>query len=101
MEHYSVLKKEAINYLIKDKKGIYVDGTLGAGGHSLSILKNLDNDGFLYCFDLDDESFKVSTKYLKGFSNYKFIKSNNSHLRDYINSNVDGVLLDLGLSSMQ
>ena len=61
--HYSVLLNESIENLNIKENGIYVDCTLGYGGHSSEILKRLKN-GFLYCIDQDDEAIKYSQERL-------------------------------------
>lgn len=104
MKHVTVLLDEAINYLNIKPNGIYVDGTLGGAGHSLEIIKILDR-GFLYAFDQDDYAIKYARERLKDFSNYKIIKSNFRYLKQKLAEEgihqIDGLLLDLGLSSFQ
>lgn len=104
MEHITVLLNEAIEQLNIKKDGIYVDGTLGGAGHSKKILENLEK-GFLYAFDQDDYAIEFAKNVLKDFSNYKIIKSNFRHLKQKLNAeginNIDGLLLDLGMSSFQ
>ena len=98
-EHISVLLDEAIEMLNVKEDGIYVDGTLGRGGHSLEILKRLKN-GKLYCFDLDEEAIKKSKESLKDYKNVVYIHDNFMNMNKYIDR-VDGILLDLGVSSPQ
>jgi 16S rRNA (cytosine1402-N4)-methyltransferase len=104
MKHETVLLKEAIEYLDIKPKGIYVDGTLGGAGHSKLILEHL-KDGFLYAFDQDDYAIKYAEEILKDFNNYKIIKSNFKYLKEKLAEEnvfkIDGLLLDLGLSSFQ
>ena len=104
MEHVTVLLNEAIEYLNIKKNGIYVDGTLGGAGHSKKILEHLEN-GFLYAFDQDDYAIKYAETVLHGFDNYTIIKSNFRHLKSRLNhegvTKIDGLLLDLGMSSFQ
>lgn len=100
MEHISVLKKEALELLDIKKDGVYIDGTLGRGGHSKEILKKLDK-GHLYCFDLDIEAINSGEKNLKDYrNNLTIINDNFKNMFNYI-ENVDGILLDLGVSSPQ
>ena len=99
MKHVSVLLKEAIDNLDIKEDGIYVDGTLGRGGHSLEILKRLKN-GKLYCFDLDEEAIEESKEVLKDYNNVIYIHDNYMNMNKYIDK-VDGILLDLGVSSPQ
>jgi 16S rRNA (cytosine1402-N4)-methyltransferase len=104
-QHKSVLLDEAINYLNIKKDGIYVDCTLGGGGHSLEILKRLEK-GHLYCFDQDDYAISRATEKLNTVgTNYTIIKSNFVHIKEELNklgvTKIDGVLYDLGVSSFQ
>jgi len=104
MKHETVLKEEAIQYLNIKPDGIYVDGTLGGAGHSKLILEHL-KDGFLYAFDQDDFAISFAKDVLKDFKNYKIIKSNFRFLKEKLHEEgiekIDGLLLDLGLSSFQ
>ena len=103
--HYSVLLNESIEGLNIKSDGIYVDCTLGYGGHSSVILSKLTT-GKLYCFDQDEEAIKYSKERLSKIgSNYKIIYSNFSNLKEKLNEigvdKVDGILFDLGFSSPQ
>lgn len=102
--HISVLLKETINNLNIKKDGIYVDCTLGYGGHSLEILKRLDK-GYLYCFDEDIEIINYAQERLKDYHNFKIINDNYSNILTRLNAlnltKVDGIIYDLGLSSYQ
>lgn len=104
-EHISVLLSEAIEYLNIKPNGIYVDMTLGGGGHSSAILSKLNNDGHLYSFDIDDYSILRAKEKLEktGKNNYTIIKSNFRFIKEELNSlgieKVDGILYDLGVSS--
>jgi len=105
MKHYSVMLKESIDGLDIQSDGIYVDATLGYGGHSSEILKRLDK-GHLYCFDQDKEAIDYSKKRLAEISNnFTIIKSNFVNLKEKLKEQgidkVDGILFDLGLSSPQ
>lgn len=101
--HKSVLLKETIAALNIKSDGIYVDGTAGGAGHSSEIAKRL-KDGFLYALDRDPDAVKTATERLKGYP-AKVIESNFcdmvSVLADEGVKGVDGVLLDLGVSSYQ
>lgn len=104
-KHVSVLLNESLDYLDIKKDGIYVDCTLGGGGHSSEILKRLDQ-GHLYSFDQDDYAIKRAKEKLDEVSdNYTIIKSNFVHLKDELErlnvTEVDGILYDLGVSSFQ
>ena len=98
-KHVSVLLNEAIDMLNVKKDGVYVDGTLGRGGHSREILKRL-GDGKLYCFDLDKEAIEESKENLKEYQNVIYIHDNYMNMNKYVDK-VDGILLDLGVSSPQ
>ncbi len=105
MEHISVLLNEAIDYLNIKEDGIYVDMTLGGGGHSSEILKRLNDKGHLYSFDIDDYSIMRAKEKLDktGKTNYTIIKSNFRYIKEELNKlgidKVDGILYDLGVSS--
>ncbi|VEU80893.1 16S rRNA (cytosine(1402)-N(4))-methyltransferase RsmH [Haploplasma axanthum] len=104
MKHVTVLLNEAIEYLNIKKDGIYVDGTLGGAGHSELILKNL-SAGHLYAFDQDLYAIDVASKKLESYSNKTIIHDNFANMKKRLNelgiSKVDGILLDLGMSSFQ
>lgn len=98
-KHISVMPRQAIEMLDIRPEGIYVDGTLGRGGHSKLILERLKG-GKLYCFDLDEQSIRESKEYLKDYDNVVFIHDNFKNMNRYVEK-VDGILLDLGVSSPQ
>lgn len=104
MKHVTVLLNEAIEYLNIKKDGIYVDGTLGGAGHSKLILSHL-KDGFLYAFDQDQFAIDYAKNVLKDNDHYEIIKSNFRYLKQELEKRnvtaIDGLLLDLGLSSFQ
>lgn len=104
-KHKSVLLNECIENLNIKKNGIYVDGTLGGGGHSYSILQKLDNNGLLIGVDRDTDAINAATKRLKKFTNFKTIHDNNSNIINILKSlnidKIDGMILDLGVSSYQ
>ena len=104
MKHKSVLLKECIDNLNIKEDGVYIDATLGFGGHSLEILKRIKK-GFLFAFDQDSEAIQYSTERLKDYNNYKIIKSNFSNIQQCMLNEgvkkVDGILFDIGVSSMQ
>lgn len=87
------------------KDGIYVDGTLGGGGHSYNILEKLDNTGLLIGIDRDNDAIEAAKKRLSRFNNVKFVHDNNSNIIEILNklqiTKIDGMLLDLGVSSYQ
>lgn len=103
--HFSVMKQECIENLNIKNSGIYVDGTIGLAGHSSEILKRIPN-GFLYGFDQDDFAVLKSNEKLSEISsNYKIIRDNFVNMKKVLNDlgveKVDGILLDLGVSSPQ
>lgn len=103
--HYSVLKTECIENLNIKDDGIYVDGTIGLAGHSSEILKRIPN-GYLYGFDQDDYATTYSTELLSKIgNNFKIIRDNFVNMKKILNDlgieKVDGILLDLGVSSPQ
>ena len=101
--HKSVLLNETIEALNIKPNGIYADGTAGGAGHSLEIAKRL-TDGRLYALDRDPDAVKTASERLKGY-NAEVIKSNFSEMQEVLNkrgvTGVDGILLDLGVSSYQ
>ncbi|MBQ9519672.1 MAG: 16S rRNA (cytosine(1402)-N(4))-methyltransferase RsmH, partial [Firmicutes bacterium] len=104
-KHISVLLDECINSLNIKKGGIYVDGTMGGGGHSLHIARALDNTGTLIGIDRDSNAIKAAGERLAGFNNVKYIHNNFSHIEEIAKEldidGIDGILLDLGVSSHQ
>ncbi|MBP3626658.1 MAG: 16S rRNA (cytosine(1402)-N(4))-methyltransferase RsmH [Clostridia bacterium] len=102
-KHISVLLNETIESLGIVSDGIYVDGTAGGAGHSKEIAKRLDK-GFLIALDRDPEAVKVATERLEGY-NAKVINSNFSEMDKVLSEleidGVNGILLDLGVSSYQ
>ena len=105
MKHYSVLLNESILGLNIKEDGIYVDATLGLGGHSKEILKRIPK-GHLYAFDEDINALNYADNILKKVaSNFTLIKSNFVFLKEELakrNINkIDGILFDLGVSSPQ
>ena len=103
--HKSVLLNEVIANMNIKENGIYVDATLGFGGHSSSILKEIKK-GFLFAFDQDEEAISSSYERLsKSYDNFLIIKDNFVNMRKRLMeqnvSCVDGILFDLGVSSPQ
>lgn len=104
-EHITVLKEEAVDALNIKDDGIYVDVTLGGGGHSSLILSKLKK-GHLYSFDQDDYAISRAKEKLDTVgNNYTIIKSNFVNLKERLNElgvyHIDGILYDLGVSSFQ
>ncbi len=101
--HISVLLDEAISSLEIKSSGVYVDATLGYGGHSSEILKKVKR-GYLFALDQDSEAIRHSTDRLSAIgTNFTIVKSNFKDLKRVINNEgyerVDGILFDLGVSS--
>ena len=104
-KHYSVMLNECLDGLNIKPDGIYVDGTLGGAGHSLQIVKKLTSGGNLIAIDKDLDAIEVSKERLKDFDNVIFVHDDYKNLPDILDSleidKVDGILLDLGVSSYQ
>ena len=103
--HISVLLEETISHLITDPKGVYIDGTLGYGGHSEAILEKLESIGMLIGLDLNPHAISYSENRLsKISSNYALFISNFKSFTKILFENkireIQGFLLDLGLSSV-
>jgi 16S rRNA (cytosine1402-N4)-methyltransferase len=103
--HVSVLLNEALGALDVAPGGLYIDGTVGAGGHAESILRASAPDGLLLGFDADPQALQVSRKRLAPFKErVTLVHSNYVHLKEQaeiLGFVPDGILLDLGVSSMQ
>ena len=104
-KHVSVLLDECIEGLDIKENGIYVDGTMGGAGHSSEIIKKLSKDGLLIGIDQDTNALKASKERLKDYDNVKYVHSNFSNIKNVLKDlkieKVDGILLDLGVSSHQ
>lgn len=105
-KHLPIMKDEIINFLNINPDGIYVDCTVGGAGHSSLIAQKLSKNGTLVCFDKDIEAIEVSKGRLEKFECKKiFIHSDFHNFKAKLMENeiecVDGVLIDLGVSSYQ
>lgn len=104
-KHKPVLLEETIQGLNIKENGIYVDGTLGGAGHSKEILKQLSSEGLLIGIDRDEEALKAARENLKEFQNVKYVHGNHDEMVEIFEQlgiqEVDGILLDLGVSSYQ
>lgn len=104
--HVSVLLKETIDGLNIKPDGIYVDGTLGGGGHSLEIAKRLSKNGHLYGIDRDTDAIEAAGERLREYSDrFTAIHSNFYNAAEVLKNigvqKIDGFILDLGVSSHQ
>ena len=104
-KHTPVMLNECIEGLNINPDGIYVDGTLGGAGHSKEIVKRLSKKGMLIGIDRDEEALKAAKENLKEFSNVKYVHGNHDEIKEILEGlnidEVDGILLDLGVSSYQ
>lgn len=104
-KHVSVLLEETIEALNIKEDGIYVDGTLGGAGHSSHIIRRLSSKGLLIGIDQDKDALAAAKERLSPFENVRYIHSNfyniEQVLRELQIEKVDGILMDLGVSSYQ
>ena len=104
-KHEPVMLEECINGLNIKENGIYVDGTLGGAGHSREILKRLSKEGRLIGIDRDEEALTAAKENLKEFTNVTYVHGNHDDIKSILEDlkidKVDGILLDLGVSSYQ
>ena len=104
-EHKPVMLQECIEGLQIKPNGIYVDGTMGGAGHSIEIVKRLSSDGTLIGIDRDEEALKASKERLSEYKNVTYIHDNHDNIKEILQklgiNQVDGILLDLGVSSYQ
>ena len=100
--HEAVMVEEVLENLVFKNNGTYVDCTFGAGGHSLEILKKLDSLGSLVSFDKDIQATLNLSEEFSGETRFKLINDSFSNIKKYFkNDSIDGVLIDLGISSTQ
>lgn len=105
-KHYTVMKNEAVDALNCESGKIYVDCTLGGGGHSELILKRIQTDGKLIAFDVDEDAIKAASERLKDYNNLTIVKSSYTNIKKVlhdlgIEKITGGVLFDLGASYHQ
>lgn len=105
-KHISVLLEETIKGLDIKEDGIYVDGTLGGGGHSFHICEKLGKNGRLIGIDQDEDAICAASERLNKFSDkVTIVRSNYENMKNVLSElqidKVDGILLDLGVSSFQ
>ncbi len=103
--HISVMLNECIDALNIKPNGTYMDGTLGGGGHSSIIASKLNESGTLVCFDLDTEAIEFAKTRVKSTGNLIFAHQNFKNFLSVLQENnitgLDGILVDLGVSSYQ
>ena len=104
-KHTPVMLDECIENLNIKPNGIYVDGTLGGAGHSKVIASKLSEKGLLIGIDRDEEALKAAQETLADYKNVKYIHGNHDNIKELLQTigieKVDGILLDLGVSSYQ
>ncbi|MBP3878170.1 MAG: 16S rRNA (cytosine(1402)-N(4))-methyltransferase, partial [Lachnospiraceae bacterium] len=105
-QHISVLLNETVDSLSVHPGGVYVDGTLGGGGHSLEIAKRLGGEGTLIGIDRDEAAVSAAGARLSQFGEtVRIVRGNYSSMPEIVKdlgyAKVDGIVLDLGVSSYQ
>jgi 16S rRNA (cytosine1402-N4)-methyltransferase len=106
MHHDPVLRDEAIGFLVTPAGRVFVDGTVGGGGHAEEICRCMGPGARLVCFDADEDAIRIAEQRLKAFAGQVlYVRANFSSLELELRSRdihtVDGLLLDLGVSSLQ
>jgi len=103
--HQPVLKEIALDFLITDTNGVYVDATIGGGGHAEEILNRISREGMLIGFDVDGDALQTAEKRLVQFENKLLLQENfvniQNALQRYNFQNIHGCLIDAGVSSHQ
>ena len=104
--HYTVMKREAVDIMAPQPGKIYVDCTLGGGGHSEYILQKISPSGRLVAFDIDDDAISAAKERLKEYDNLTIVKSSYTNIKNVLHDlGIEringGVLLDLGASYHQ
>ena len=105
-KHYTVMKNEAVDALECKNGLVYVDCTLGGGGHSELILQRISPDGRLIAFDIDDDAIRAASERLKNYNNITIVKESYTNIKKVLkNLGIEkitgGVLFDLGASYHQ
>ena len=105
-KHYTVMLNEAVDALECENDKIYVDCTLGGGGHSELILKRIAPDGKLIAFDIDDDAIAAASERLKDYPNLTIVKDSYANIKNVlprlgIEKITGGILFDLGASYHQ
>ena len=104
--HVSVLRNETIEHVMGNPHGIYVDCTLGGGGHSRALAERLAPDGLIIGLDQDHDAIEAASERLKGVPcQFKAVQRNFQYIADVLNAleipQIDGCMFDLGVSSYQ
>ena len=103
--HVPIMLSEVLEGLAIKPDGIYVDGTLGGAGHSSEIVKRLGDKGKLIGIDQDQDAIEAASKRLESYKNVEIVHSNYLNIKSILSGlgidSVDGILLDLGVSSYQ
>jgi 16S rRNA (cytosine1402-N4)-methyltransferase len=104
-KHEPIMLEQCIQYLDIKPNGTYVDGTIGGAGHSSKIVEKLNSSGLLIGIDRDEEALKASKERLKKYENVIYVKGKHEDIKEHLYKldikEVDGILLDLGVSSYQ
>ena len=103
--HVPVMGQEVLQQLVIKKNGVYLDGTLGGGGHARIILEKLDSDALYIGIDRDEDAINVAGENLKNFKNFRAYCTRFDNIENVLQKEgveyLDGILLDLGISSWQ
>lgn len=104
-EHIPVMLQECMDHLITDENGVYIDGTLGGGGHSKEILSRLGENGQLFSIDQDEQAIAAASGRIGIDDRFTILKGNFGYLTTLLpppnHGQVAGILLDLGVSTHQ
>lgn len=105
-QHYTVMKNEAVNALECRRGLVYIDATLGGGGHSELILQRIQPSGQLISFDVDEDAINAASKRLKDYKNLTIVKDSYTNIKKVlqelkIDKITGGILFDLGASYHQ
>ena len=104
-KHIPIMLSQVIEGLAIDPDGIYVDGTLGGAGHSSEIVKRLSDKGRLIGIDQDEDAIKAASERLAGYKQVTIVKNNYVNIKSVLSElgieKVNGILLDIGVSSYQ
>jgi len=104
-KHISVLLNESVDSLNIEPEGVYLDGTMGGGGHSEAILKRLSPKGRLIGIDRDTDALEASHRRLEAYNNVTYVHDNYKNIKGILKeleiSGINGAVLDLGVSSYQ